>query len=302
MSQKHTNNTQPQPAFEVVAPALPVLEYMSRLDDAEVLADTCWALSYLSDGPNEKIQAVIEAGVVPRLVDLLGHKAFTVQTPALRCIGNIVTGDDAQTQTVINQNALPKLALLLQSPKRSIRKETCWTLSNITAGSPSQIQCVLDSGVVPTLVHMLSVAPLEIRKEVCWALSNAMSGGTHEQIHFLVECEVIKPLVDMLLVAETKIVTVALEGLENILRAGAAAGMEENPYAFLIDEADGVSRLEGMHTHRNQEVYQKAMSILRVYYEGQEEEEDEALAPTVTDNGVLGFGYQASASGDAFRF
>ncbi|GMP63699.1 hypothetical protein CsSME_00025295 [Camellia sinensis var. sinensis] len=61
----------PPTPFEQVKPALPVLRQLIHLNDEEVLTDACWALSYLSDGPNDKIQAVIEAGVCPRLVELL---------------------------------------------------------------------------------------------------------------------------------------------------------------------------------------------------------------------------------------
>lgn len=52
-------------------PALPALERLIHSNDEEVLTDACWALSYLSDGTNDKIQAVIEAGVCRRLVELL---------------------------------------------------------------------------------------------------------------------------------------------------------------------------------------------------------------------------------------
>ncbi|CAN4108930.1 unnamed protein product [Withania somnifera] len=61
----------PPTPFEAVKPALPILQQLIHMNDEEVLTDACWALSYLSDGPNDKIQAVIDAGVCQRLVELL---------------------------------------------------------------------------------------------------------------------------------------------------------------------------------------------------------------------------------------
>lgn len=52
-------------------PAIPALERLIHSNDEEVLTDACWALSYLSDGTNDKIQAVIDTGVCPRLIELL---------------------------------------------------------------------------------------------------------------------------------------------------------------------------------------------------------------------------------------
>jgi len=51
--------------------ALPTLSTLISLLDEEVLTDACWALSYLSDGTNDKIQEVIQSGVCRRLVELL---------------------------------------------------------------------------------------------------------------------------------------------------------------------------------------------------------------------------------------
>ena len=130
----------PQPPFELVSPALPTLARLIYSTDEEVLTDACWALSYLSDGSNDKIQAVIEAGVARRLVELLMHTSYSVQTPALRTIGNIVTGDDVQTQVVLQVSALPCLLALLSSARKGIRKEACWTISNITAGNKGQVR------------------------------------------------------------------------------------------------------------------------------------------------------------------
>lgn len=62
----------PQPDWNTISPSLPVLAKLLHANDEEVLTDACWAISYLSDGSNEKIQAVIESGVCRRLVELLG--------------------------------------------------------------------------------------------------------------------------------------------------------------------------------------------------------------------------------------
>ena len=48
--------------------------------------------------------------------------------------------------------------------------------------------------------------------------SDATSGGKNEQIKFLVQNGCIPPLCELLQVQDAKIVTVALEGLENILK------------------------------------------------------------------------------------
>lgn len=260
------------------------------LDD-EVLIDACWAISYLSDGSNDKIQAVIESGVCRRLVDLLMHSSTSVQTPALRSVGNIVTGDDLQTQVVIASGALPALLSLLSSSKDGIRKEACWTISNITAGSPHQIQGVIDANIIPPLINILQNADFKTRKEACWAISNATSGGLQEpsQIRYLVSQGCIKPLCDLLQTMDNKIIQVALDGLDNILKVGemdkqAAGPGATNQYARYVEECGGMHTIHNLQQHDNLEIYKKAFNIMDKYF-ADEDEEANIAAPSVDASG-----------------
>ncbi|KAK4487374.1 hypothetical protein RD792_006000 [Penstemon davidsonii] len=253
----------PQPPFEQVRPALQHLVYSN---DEEVLTNACWALSYLSDGTNDKIQAVIEAGVCQRLVELLLHPCPSVLVPALRTVGNIVTGDDAQTQYIIDHGALPcLLSLLTHHYKKNIKREACWTISNITVVNREQLQAVIDAGLIGPLVNLLQNASFEIKKEAAWAISNAIFFGTNEHILYLVNQNCIKPLCDLLVCSDPRIVLVCLEGLENILKVGEAEKGntgDVNYFSQLIDEAEGLEKIETLQSHDNNEIYEKAVNIL----------------------------------------
>ncbi|GAA99956.1 hypothetical protein E5Q_06659 [Mixia osmundae IAM 14324] len=271
----------PQPNWDLISPALSVLTKLIYSMDDEVLIDACWAISYLSDGSNEKIQTVIESGVVRRLIDLLMHASTAVQTPALRSVGNIVTGDDVQTQIVIASGALPALLALLSSPKDGIRKEACWTISNITAGSTHQIAAVIDANIVPPLINILSNADYKTKKEACWAISNATSGGLAEpsQIRYLVSQGCIKPLCELLKLLDNKIIQVALDGIENILKVGEAekdANGGSNLYAHFVEQAGGMFTIHALQRHDNMEIYKKCFFILDKYFPDDDVEEEEA--------------------------
>ncbi|KAJ3108068.1 Importin alpha subunit (Karyopherin alpha subunit) (Serine-rich RNA polymerase I suppressor protein) [Phlyctochytrium planicorne] len=295
----------PQPEWGIIQPALTVLAKMINSVDEEVLTDACWAISYLSDGANEKIQAVIEAGVAARLIQLLGHPSHSVQTPALRSVGNIVTGDDFQTQVMINAGALAALLSLLSSAKEAIRKEACWTISNITAGNTQQIDNVIQANIIPPLVNILINGDFKTKKEACWAISNATSGGLQkpEQIRYLVSQGCIKPLCDILTASDAKIVQVALDGLENILKVGEMdkAIHGENMYANFIEEADGVNKIYLLQNHENIEIYKKAYNIITTYFS--EEEEATGLEPQVDPNtGGFAFGTDPMNQPGGFSF
>jgi HEAT repeat protein len=282
----------PPPPLEWVSPALITLNQLIYSSDVEVLTDACWALSYLSDGPNERITAVIQSNVCARLVELLSHTSPLVQTPALRVVGNVVTGDDSQTQVILQSQALPALLKLLSHAKKAIRKETCWAISNITAGNRDQIQEVINNGLFPPVIHLLQTAEFDIKKEAAWALSNATSGGSPQQIEYLVQCNCIKPMLDLLNVSDTKIIGVALEAMENLLKHGKARqseqGLSENPFCQLIEQADGLQKIEALQEDPNEEVYQKAVQILEHYF------------PLEDDNADIAD--DAAAQGQQFQF
>ena len=98
---------------------------------------------------------MVQSGVVPQLVHLLATGELQVITPALRALGNIVTGSDEQTDSVLVAGGLPVVGNLLRHSRMNIVKEAAWTVSNITAGNQDQIQKVIEAHILEPLIEVL---------------------------------------------------------------------------------------------------------------------------------------------------
>eukprot|EP00750_Incisomonas_marina_P029535 INCI7190.2.p1 GENE.INCI7190.2~~INCI7190.2.p1 ORF type:complete len:519 (+),score=117.82 INCI7190.2:90-1646(+) len=223
----------PQPPLSKVAGLVPVMASAAQsVDDDETLTDVCWALSYLSDGEDARIECIIQTGILPKLVSLLNNPKYGngVKVPALRTIGNIVTGNDKQTQAAIEAGAIGAVAGLLSSDKASIRKEAIWAISNVAAGNAAQVNTVAATvdpktagSVVHTIVNILNTGMPPERKEAAWVLSNMTSGGSLEVVGWMLQdANLVQTLSNAMTVfggaRDWRLAAVCLEGIDNVLR------------------------------------------------------------------------------------
>jgi len=125
----------------------------------------------------------------------------------------------------------------------------------------------------------------EVKKEAAWALSNCTSGGSLDQISLLVDRGIVEPMCELIVSSDTKLVSVALECIDNILKNGDLVKNKThssaNPYCVKVESCGGLDNLEKLQSHNSNEIYEKAVAILETYFGA---EEDQNIAPNHAAN------------------
>lgn len=291
----------PQPDFEVVKDSIPAILYAAKHQytsiDAQI--DSLWALSYLTDGPDERIKEIINFDVIRFAMSGLSSGKSSAITPSLRVLGNIVTGTTEPTQAVIDAGILEVIFPFLSHAKKTIRRESAWLLSNIAAGTEDQVGALLKkTSLVALLVDMSRNASWEIRKECIYAVSNMICGGSPKHIATLVDMDAIESMTDVLDLTDSGMVLVALEAVENVLRVGKQG---RKRYDVFFDECDGIAKLEVLQHHTNPQVYDKSVEIIEEFFGFDEEDaDDENLAPAQSAGSFYSFGFGSPGAKNLF--
>jgi importin subunit alpha-2 len=267
----------PHAPLEVLSVLAPYVVALLQYDDRTVQIDACWATSYLTDGSDDQIQIALDNNAAHYLMGFVTSQDAALIAPAVRALGNMVTGTDEQTQTVIQVGILPSVAHVMNSAQSpNLLKESCWLLSNVLAGTRDQIQACIDANLVPLFITCLNTDS-KTQLEASWCIANMCQGASHDQMEVLIAADVITSCCAHLESANAKFLQNMMDSLNAVISAGIALGRRDD-ILLAVEECGGLDKLENLQQHQNEQVYQKALQMIEAYFNDDDDEENDENA------------------------
>lgn len=261
----------PAPEFKQVEPLLLPLNALLGWKESRCNIDSAWALSYFSDGGDEYVEAMTKVdGLIKQLMTLAASSKPKMMVPAIRALGNGLTGDDINTEAMMSAGYLDMASYMLTSEERkpdSVIKDVIWGLSNIAAGTSSQQHRLAASTYILAEVgHQIKGADFKIRKECCYLFGNLVTGAKKlckDDFHNLLMCKSLQGVASILECSDTALIEVALRFYKSMLEL---ADQYTINILDIVEECGALDSFEKLQMHESDEIYSLAVFIVETWF------------------------------------
>ncbi|KRH94381.1 Karyopherin (importin) alpha [Pseudoloma neurophilia] len=189
-------------------------ELLISKDPNEVLDGVTKFRKNLSVEQKPPIQQIINAGLVPRFVELLSKANILytnvdvnlvrkIRSESAWALTNIASGSSEQTQAILNYGAIPLFADMLKENDEDLVDQAAWAFGNISGDSEIMRDAAINCGVLKTALEISKSlyetnSSLRVLKNLAWLISNLNRGlnPPPKYENMLNSLEVLKLLVD----------------------------------------------------------------------------------------------------------
>ncbi|KAG8919719.1 hypothetical protein FRC01_001149 [Tulasnella sp. 417] len=198
---------------------IPVLTTYIEYQQDETAGSLQSSLSALGNISEDgiSIDPVLEASIIPRIVQLCASKEASTRYSAIQCIGHILLGDGG-TNHSIKARAIEALLPCISSEDPQDRLCACQAASDVVASTLGQVEILMKAGFVPMLVKVTtnSEEEAETRGQAAWALGGLAYawGAWHQEIlESLLEANCLEGLLLALALPDQSAVATSMQGI-----------------------------------------------------------------------------------------
>ena len=251
--------------FEGQGKVIPFLCLALRRNAVDIFPEVLWALAHVS---HVKVELVQEKEIVDAVVKFTKIDLVKFQQPALRVIGNLLSGSDGQIDLLVASGATKSLVYCLESRSKTIRQEAMWALSNLCA--TRHLCSLVSKGIIKRMIDLSITDTEEVQTEAVWGLFNSVFVSDPGLIQSLVDLGLLSALCYLLNLSSSRCKMLLLKSLEKVLKSG--QDLPVNPYVAILESNGGKDTIEHLLQSKNEKIVTKAEKLLKDFFDSDQQE------------------------------
>lgn len=193
-----------------------LIEFIGVNQPDQLQHEASWAITNLCSGSSEDTARVVNANILPPMVQLIDSNNIDVKEQAIWCISNIAGDSPEHRDMCVKIGVIAKLLDCFELNKTSLTKTCIWTLSNMCRGKSARHNWPIISSALPAISKLIYSMDVDILGDALWTLSY-ISDGDDTVIETVLKYNVASRLVQLLNHSFTQVQTPALRTVGNLL-------------------------------------------------------------------------------------